>query len=111
MYCYDVIQDEAITGANQSVLSGIGGKKQMNMKALLLLRHWDLGDNCLCISGQMKHFALDFIAFVSHYSSLTSHNETTASGRENEQTLQSYLAKETKGRDHEWREEMTDPAA
>lgn len=27
MYWYDVIQDEAITGVHQSVLSGSGGKK------------------------------------------------------------------------------------
>lgn len=86
-------------------------KKQMNMKALLLLLHWDLRDNCLIISGQMRHFAPDFIAFFIHYSSLTSRNVLAATGRENEQTLQSYLAKESKGRDREGREETTGPAA
>lgn len=40
------------------------------------MRHWDLRDDCLIISGQMRHFAPDFIAFLIHYSSLTSHDET-----------------------------------
>lgn len=110
MYWCDVIQDEAFTGVHHSVLSGIG-EKQMNMKALLLLRlHWDLRDNCPIISGQMRHFAPDFIAFAIHYSSLTSRNETTT-GRENEQTVLSYPAKESKGRDRGGREEMAGPAA
>lgn len=85
------MQDEAITGVHQSVLSGIGGKntnKQINRKALPLLRRWDLREDCLIISGQMRHFAPDFIAFLIHYSCLTSHGGNaisgqTATGREN----------------------------
>lgn len=78
----------------------------MNMKALLLLLHRDLRDNCLIISGQMRHFAADFIVFfvffsTIHYSSLTSHSKIRATGREKEQTLQSYLAKERKGKERE----------
>lgn len=61
------------------------------------MRRWDLRDDCLIISGQMRHFAPDFIAFLIHYSCLTSHGGNaisgqTATGRANEQTLQSYLA-------------------
>lgn len=94
MYWCDVIQDEAITGGHQSVLSGIWGKNtKMNLKALLLLLHWDSRDRRL-----MRHLAPDFIAFVIHYASLTPPNETTATGRKNEHSLLSYLAKESKVR-------------
>lgn len=78
----------------------------MNMKALLLLLHRDLRDNCLIISGQMRHFAADFTVFffVLHYSSLTSRSEIRATGRENEQNsakLSRQGKKERKGKERE----------
>lgn len=84
MYWHDVMQDEAITGVHQSAVSGSEKNKQINSKASLLVRHWDLRDDCLIISGQMRHFAPDFIAFLIHYSSLTSHDETQFQDKQRE---------------------------
>lgn len=46
-----------------------------------LARRWDLRDDCLIISGQMRHFAPDFIAFLIHYSCLTSRGGNAIPGQ------------------------------